>query len=126
MADSTASTELIEEIFAEFTPVTAMALNSASLGIVLEPSWPEIMVNAARDAASVASTTALSSLSESMPLPLSAVPAIAAMTAAILSVSTPEIPSAARSCGVNAGSTFSPAAVAKIDFTIAANAAISA
>ena len=84
------------------------------------------MANAARDAASAASTTALSSLSESMPLPLSAVPAIAAITAAMLSTFTPAIPSAARSCGVNGGTTLSPAAVAKIDFTIAANAAISA
>ena len=53
-------------------------------------------------------------------------PRIAAITAAILSVFTPVRPKAARSCGVNAGSTFSPAAVANIDFTIAANAAISA
>ena len=57
---------------------------------------------------------------------MSAVPAIAAITESIFSASTPVIPNAARSCGVNAGTTTSPAAVANIDFTIAASATISA
>ena len=86
----------------------------------------EIIANAAREVARVVSTSVDSSLKESTPEPLSAVPAIAAITEAILSVSTPVIPNAARSSGVNAGTTVSPAAVANIDFTMAARATISA
>ena len=85
-----------------------------------------MIANAAREAARAASTRVVNSSNESTPEPLSAVPAMAAITESILSASTPVMPNAARSCGVNAGTTTSPAAVANIDFTIAARAIISA
>ena len=81
-----------------------------------------MIASAAFDAATDASTTDNSSLSESTPEPLSTVAASAAITAARLSAFTPVTPIAASASGVSAGEALPPAAVAKIPATVAASA----
>ena len=86
-------------------------MKSATLGAVLLPSYAEMIESAAAAATAAFVVMVCKSAKLETPLPLSAVAAIAANTAARLSVVTPVKPIAASSADVNAGVGFSPAAV---------------
>ena len=107
------------------TPERPAVRKSSTVGAVPVPSYALSCPSAVVAGPAAARATACSSASVSMPAPLSAVSAMACLTAASVSAVTPVMPSATRSSSESAGPTSVPFAVCSTRAARVARASIS-